>query len=122
MELFYGQAQTLTSWSLGTDAVVRTASAPTVTGATRLYGIVEGKLAYVEERATTDHELQPHTSALLAGPPLIGRPASGCAAPPGVPPGRSRTEPRQPASAADTTSRASACTCSRCSGPLNDSA
>ncbi len=66
VELFYGQAQTLTSWSLGTDAVVRTASAPTVTGATRLYGIVEGKLAYVEERATTDHELQPHTSALLS--------------------------------------------------------
>ena len=65
VELYYGQAQTLTSWSLGTDAVVRTASAPTVTGATRLYGIVEGKLAYVEERATSEHELQPHTSALL---------------------------------------------------------
>jgi hypothetical protein len=66
VELFYGQPQTLASWSLGTDAVVRTASAPTVTGATRLYGIVEGKLAYVEERATTEHELQPHTSALLS--------------------------------------------------------
>lgn len=65
VELFYGQARTVTSWSFGTDAVVRTASAAAITGATRLYGIVDGKLAYVEERATADHELQPHTSALL---------------------------------------------------------
>jgi hypothetical protein len=65
VEVFYGLAPTLASWSLGTDAVVRTTSAPTVTGATRLYGIVEGKLAYVTERATTDYPLQPHVSALL---------------------------------------------------------
>ena len=65
VEVFYGAATTLTSWSLGTDAVVRTTSAPPVTGATRLYGVVDGKLAYVEERATADHPLQPHTSALL---------------------------------------------------------
>lgn len=65
VEVFYGAATTLTSWSLGTDAVVRTTSAPPITGATRLYGVVDGKLAYVEERATTEHPLQPHTSALL---------------------------------------------------------
>ncbi len=65
VEVFYGQAQTLSSWSLGTDAVIRTTSATAVTGATRLYGIVDGRLAYVAERATTDHPLQPHASALL---------------------------------------------------------
>lgn len=65
VELFYGNARTLTSWSFGSDAVIRTASAPEVTGASRLYGIVDGKLAYVEERATSEHALQPHTSALL---------------------------------------------------------
>ena len=65
MEVFYGVAPTLSSWSLGTDAVIRTTSAPPVTGATRLYGIVDGKLAYVTERATTEYPLQPHVSALL---------------------------------------------------------
>ncbi|GAA2018027.1 FABP family protein [Nakamurella flavida] len=65
VELFYGTSRTLTSWTFGSDAVIRTASAPEVTGASRLYGIVDGKLAYVEERATAEHELQPHTSALL---------------------------------------------------------
>lgn len=65
VEIFYGTAQTLASWSLGTDAVIRTTSAPPVTGSTRLYGIVEGKLAYVNERATTEHPLQPYASAIL---------------------------------------------------------
>ncbi len=65
VEVYYGAAQTLASWSLGTDAVVRTTSAPPVAGSTRLYGIVEGKLAYVVERATAEHPLQPHASALL---------------------------------------------------------
>ncbi|AZI59628.1 FABP family protein [Nakamurella antarctica] len=65
VEIFYGHAQGVAAWSLGTDAVVRTVSAPAVTGATRLYGIVDGKLAYVEERATAEYELQPYRSALL---------------------------------------------------------
>ncbi len=65
VEIFYGQAQNVSAWSLGTDAVIRTVSAPAVTGSTRLYGIVDGKLAYVQERATADYELQPHRSALL---------------------------------------------------------
>lgn len=65
VEVFYGAAQTLASWSLGTDAVIRTTSSPAVTGATRLYGIVDGKLAYVNERATTEYPLRPYASALL---------------------------------------------------------
>ena len=65
VSVYYGRADTLSSWSLGTDAVLRTTSAPSVTGATRLYGIVEGKLAYVIEQATADSELQPSASALL---------------------------------------------------------
>lgn len=65
VEVFYGTAQTLASWQLGTDAVVRTTSAPPVTGATRLYGIVDAKLAYVDERATAEHPLRPYASALL---------------------------------------------------------
>jgi hypothetical protein len=65
LSVFYGRADTLSSWALGTDAVLRTKSAPSITGATRLYGIVEGKLAYVIEHSTTEHPLQPHMSALL---------------------------------------------------------
>ena len=66
VEIFYGEARTQTSWELQTDAVARTASAKEVTGATRLYGIVDGgDLAYVEERAMVGQPLQPHTSARL---------------------------------------------------------
>ncbi|TVT59265.1 FABP family protein [Amycolatopsis rhizosphaerae] len=66
MEIFYGKPRNQTSWELGTDAVVRTASAKEVTGAQRLYGLVNnGDLAYVEERAMVGHELQPHVSAYL---------------------------------------------------------
>ena len=65
VEVFYGTARTQTSWELQTDAVARTASAKEVNGATRLYGIVEGDLAYVEERAMVGQPLQPHVSARL---------------------------------------------------------
>jgi THAP4-like, heme-binding beta-barrel domain len=66
VEVFYGGSRTQTSWELQTDAVVRTQSAKEVTGATRLYGIVDdGDLAYVEERAMVGQPLQPHTSARL---------------------------------------------------------
>ena len=66
VEIFYGEARTQTSWELQTDAVARTASAKEVTGASRLYGIVDGgDLAYVEERAMVGQPLQPHTSARL---------------------------------------------------------
>lgn len=66
VEVFYGQARSLTSWALSTDGVLRTPTATPVVGATRLYGITaDGRLAYVEERAYPDAELAPHASALL---------------------------------------------------------
>ncbi|MGH3620499.1 MAG: FABP family protein [Sciscionella sp.] len=65
-ELYYGTPRTQTSWEIGTDAVLRTATAKEVTGATRLYGIVPGgDLAYVDERAMVGQPLQPHLSAKL---------------------------------------------------------
>jgi hypothetical protein len=65
LELFYGTPRTQTSWELGTDAVIRTATAKEVKGAKRLYGLIDGDLGYVEERAMVGQELQPHASALL---------------------------------------------------------
>ena len=65
VEVFYGRATALTVWNLSTDAVIRTMTAPDIVGATRLYGVVEGKLAYVEEQAGDGYELQPRISALL---------------------------------------------------------
>lgn len=66
VELYYGHPLNQTSWELSTDAVVRTSSAKEVTGAHRLYGIVEdGDLAYVEQRAMVGQPLQPHVSARL---------------------------------------------------------
>lgn len=65
LEIYYGTARTQTSWELSTDAVARTAAAKDVQAATRLYGIVDGDLFYVEERAMMGQEMQPHTSARL---------------------------------------------------------
>jgi hypothetical protein len=66
IELFYGETRGQASWELATDAVVRSASAKEVTGAKRLYGIVNnGDLGYVEERAMVGQDLQPHVSALF---------------------------------------------------------
>ncbi|MFK0250016.1 FABP family protein [Amycolatopsis azurea] len=68
VELFYGKPRgkaSVPAWELGTDAVVRTSTAKDVTASSRLYGIVNGELGYVEERAMMGQELQPHTSALL---------------------------------------------------------
>lgn len=64
-ELFIGKPRSQTSWEFGTDAVLRSPTGADVTAASRLYGIVEGSLAYVEERATSQHELQPRLSAKL---------------------------------------------------------
>lgn len=66
VEVYYGRALTLTSWEISTDAVVRTASAKEVTGSTRLYGVVGGTLAYVDEREMVGQPRQPHLSAQLA--------------------------------------------------------
>jgi len=66
MEIFYGKPRGQTSWELGTDAVVRTATAKEVTGAQRLYGLVNnGDLGYVEERAMMGQAMQPHVSLYL---------------------------------------------------------
>lgn len=65
IELFYGKPRNQTSWELGTDAVVRTSTAKEVTGAKRLYGLIDGKLGWVEERAMVGQPMQPHTSAML---------------------------------------------------------
>lgn len=66
VEIFYGELRTQTSWELATDMTMRTASAKDVSGAKRLYGLVNnGDLAYVEERAMVGQPLQPHTSAYL---------------------------------------------------------
>jgi hypothetical protein len=50
---------------LSSDAIVRTATAKEVTATTRLYGGVEGDLAYVVEMAAVGQRLQPHLSARL---------------------------------------------------------
>lgn len=66
IEIFYGEPRTPTSWELATDVTMRTNSAKEVSGAKRLYGLVNnGDLAYVEERAMVGQPLQPHTSAYL---------------------------------------------------------
>ncbi len=66
IEVFYGQARSAASWALSTDVGWRTPTAPPVVGTTRLYGITpDGRLAYVEERAHSDAELAPHSSAAL---------------------------------------------------------
>lgn len=66
IELFYGRPRSAVAWALSTDAALRTPTASPVVGATRLIGITpDGKLAYVEERAHTDVELAPHSSAAL---------------------------------------------------------
>jgi hypothetical protein len=65
VEIYYGKPRSQTSWELTTDAVARTESAKEVNGAQRLYGIVEGDLAYVEERAMVGQPMQPHVSAKL---------------------------------------------------------
>lgn len=67
IEVFYGQAHSKASWNLSTDAVWRTPTAEPVIGATRLLGItMDGRLAYVEERAYQDKPLAPYASALLS--------------------------------------------------------
>lgn len=65
VELFYGHPRNQSSWELVTDALARSKSGVLVGGAKRLYGIVEGDLAYVEERVDADGGLVPHLSARL---------------------------------------------------------
>jgi hypothetical protein len=64
MELYIGTV-TGTRVELGTDAVVRTATAKEVTAGHRLFGIVEGALLYAHDMAAVGHGLTPHLSARL---------------------------------------------------------
>ena len=64
MELYLGQVAG-TRVELGTDAVVRTATAKEVTAGHRLFGIVEGALLYAQDMAAVGHGLSPHLSARL---------------------------------------------------------
>lgn len=64
-EMFFGRPKNQTTWELSSDAIVRTPTAEDVTATNRLYGVVEGSLAYVEERSTTKHEMAPRLSAKL---------------------------------------------------------
>ncbi len=50
---------------LRTDVVARTQTAKAVTALHRLYGLVEGDLAYAIDLAAVDQRLQPHLSARL---------------------------------------------------------
>ena len=56
---FYGRSRNLTSWEMETWALVRTETAPTVERSTRLYGVVRGDLAYVDEREHVEHGMAP---------------------------------------------------------------
>lgn len=64
-EIYYGGATSEVSWELQTDTVARSDSARETDAAARLYGIVDGDLAYVEERALRGLPMQPHLSAQL---------------------------------------------------------
>jgi hypothetical protein len=64
MELYLGRVDGL-KVEMATDAVMRTSTAKEVAGAHRLYGIVEGALAYVIELAAMGQPLQSHLSARL---------------------------------------------------------
>jgi THAP4-like, heme-binding beta-barrel domain len=64
-EIYLGEI-TGTRIELSTDIVTRTASAKEVTAGHRLYGLVEGDLAYAYDMAAVGQSLQPHLSAKLA--------------------------------------------------------
>jgi hypothetical protein len=49
-----------------TWALVRTETAPAVERSTRLYGVVRGDLAYVDEREYVDHAMAPYAAAQLS--------------------------------------------------------
>jgi hypothetical protein len=54
-----------TKIEMATDAVLRTATAKEVTAGRRLYGLVEGDLAYAYDMAAMGQPLQAHVSARL---------------------------------------------------------
>jgi hypothetical protein len=64
MSLFLGQIDGVRV-ELGTDAVMRTATAKEVAGERRLYGIVERALLYAQDMAAMGQPMQSHLSARL---------------------------------------------------------
>lgn len=64
MSLFLGQIDGVRV-ELGTDAVMRTATAKEVAGERRLYGIVERALLYAQDMAAMGQPMQSHLSAKL---------------------------------------------------------
>ena len=57
---------------LRTDVVARTETAKPVNALHRLYGLVEGDLAYAIDMAAVEQGLQPHLSARLKAVPAAG--------------------------------------------------
>jgi THAP4-like, heme-binding beta-barrel domain len=64
MEIYIGQI-TGTKIELGTDAVVRTATAKEVTAGRRLYGLIGADLGWAYDMAAMGQPLQSHVSAQL---------------------------------------------------------
>ncbi|GAA0544085.1 FABP family protein [Paractinoplanes ferrugineus] len=64
-ELYLGKAIGTTRLEMAADAIAYTPSGRKLTGAHRLFGIVEGALLYAHEVAIADSGLRPHMSARL---------------------------------------------------------
>ena len=65
VEVYLGEV-TFSKVELRTDVVARTETAKSVTALHRLYGLVDGDLAYAVDMAAVDQPLQPHLSARLS--------------------------------------------------------
>lgn len=65
VEVYVGEVA-FTRIELTSEVVARTETAKEVTAFTRLYGLVEGDLAYAVDMAAVGQPLQPHLSARLA--------------------------------------------------------
>ena len=63
-EVYLGRAA-FSRIDLATEVVARTPTAKPVTAAKRLYGLVEGDLAYAIDMAAMGETLRPHLSARL---------------------------------------------------------
>ncbi|MCW2599196.1 MAG: hypothetical protein JWM02_1025 [Frankiales bacterium] len=64
VEIYVGEA-VFTQIELASEVVARTETAKDVKAFKRLYGLVEGDLAYAVDMAALGHALQPHLSARL---------------------------------------------------------
>ena len=64
VEVYVGEV-VFSKIELASDVVARTSTAKAVTALTRLYGLVEGDLAYAIDMAAVDQPLQSHLSARL---------------------------------------------------------